>query len=92
MKGFIRMRSVVGTVWYMAPEVYGHSYTEKCDIWSAGINWLFFDQFLIGVMLYIMLCGYPPFYGENKQDIRDKVIKGVLEFDGKHNNQTYTYF
>jgi calcium-dependent protein kinase len=33
---YISMRSVVGTIWYMAPEVYKHDYTEKCDIWSAG--------------------------------------------------------
>jgi len=30
------MNSVVGTIWYMAPEVFKHSYSEKCDIWSAG--------------------------------------------------------
>lgn len=52
------MKTVVGTVWYMAPEVFRNSYTEKCDIWSAG------------VMLFIMLCGYPPFYAENRDSIR----------------------
>ena len=57
-KEYIRMRSVVGTIWYMAPEVFNHSYTEKCDIWSAGI------------MLYIMLFGYPTFYGETKEEIK----------------------
>ena len=30
------MRTTVGTLWYMAPEVFGNSYNEKCDIWSAG--------------------------------------------------------
>jgi calcium-dependent protein kinase len=52
----------------MAPEVFNHSYTEKCDIWSAGI------------MLYIMLFGYPPFYGESKEEIKAKVMAMQLEF------------
>lgn len=34
-------------------------------------------------MLYIMLCGYPPFYGETREDIKNTVLKGNLEFDGK---------
>lgn len=48
----------VGSVEYMAPEVVdawvgeSFSYDKKCDLWSLGI------------ILYIMLCGYPPFYGQ----------------------------
>jgi calcium-dependent protein kinase len=34
-------------------------------------------------MLYIMLCGYPPFYGEEKSEILAKIFKGELVFDGK---------
>jgi calcium-dependent protein kinase len=51
------MRTVVGTTWYMAPEVFDAKYNQLCDIWSAG------------VILYIILCGFPPFYGDNKVDI-----------------------
>lgn len=68
-KDFLNMKTIVGTVWYMAPEIYSKQYTEKCDIWSAG------------VMLYIMLCGYPPFFGENKNEIKKMVLEGNLEFE-----------
>ncbi len=36
----INMKTLVGTSYYIAPEVYSSKYTEKCDIWSAG-NYLF---------------------------------------------------
>ena len=57
-----------GTPYYIAPEVLEGYYDEKCDIWSCG------------VILYIMLCGYPPFDGENEEEILDKVKKGNFEF------------
>lgn len=62
------METPVGTAWYTAPEVHQKLYTEKCDIWSAG------------VMLYIMLSGFPPFYGEDEKQIRSQIMKYKFDF------------
>ena len=45
-------------------------YNEKCDIWS------------IGVILFILLCGRPPFDGENDDEILENVSKGLYKMQG----------
>ena len=64
------MTQKYGTPYYIAPEVLRKQYDEKCDIWSCGI------------ILYIMLCGYPPFTGSTDKEIMAKVAKGVYSMTG----------
>jgi serine/threonine protein kinase len=62
--------SMAGTVGYMAPEVItSHLYSEAADVFSAG------------VILYILLVGYPPFHGDSEVETLLKIARGDLQFD-----------
>lgn len=63
-----KMNQKFGTPYYIAPEVLKRRYDEKCDVWSCG------------VILYIVLCGYPPFNGASDKIIMEKVAKGTFSF------------
>ena len=61
----------LGTIYYMAPEVFMNNYKEKSDIWSCGI------------ILYTMLCGHPPFMGSDEKSIKAKILHSKLNFPTK---------
>jgi calcium-dependent protein kinase len=63
------MNNPNGTAYYIAPEVLKGDYSVKCDIWSMG------------VVLYIMMCGRPPFKGKTNPEIINSVLKGEYNFD-----------
>jgi calcium-dependent protein kinase len=66
-----RMKTRAGTPYYISPEVLAGNYDVSCDMWSAGC------------MMYILLCGYPPFYGDDNNEILAMVQKGKFDFDGE---------
>jgi len=59
-----KLKKKLGTPYYIAPEVLKKNYDERCDLWSSG------------VIMYILLCGYPPFNGPNDKVIYQKILEG----------------
>lgn len=74
LQGEDKLTERVGTTYYIAPEVIKKNYDHMCDIWS------------IGVILYVLLCGYPPFSGASDQQILDAVEKGEYEMSSQEWN------
>ena len=63
-----RLKTKVGTAYYVSPEILSGTYTHLCDIWSAG------------VILYILLSGDPPFNGANDNEIYTKIAQMKFSF------------
>nr|GMC90109.1 calcium-dependent protein kinase 13 [Ipomoea batatas] len=63
-----RFSEIVGSPYYMAPEVLKRNYGPEIDIWSAG------------VILYILLCGVPPFWAESEQGVAQAILRGAIDF------------
>lgn len=62
-------RKIIGSAYYIAPEVLNQDYNEKCDLWSCG------------VIMYILLSGRPPFEGSTDKSITNAIRKGKFNLD-----------
>ncbi|KAN0052789.1 hypothetical protein ACTA71_006896 [Dictyostelium dimigraforme] len=63
------MQTACGTPSYVAPEVLNATgYDQEVDMWS------------IGVITYILLCGFPPFYGDTVPEIFEQIMEANYEF------------
>lgn len=60
-------RDIVGSAYYVAPEVLRQNYGPEADLWSAG------------VLLYILLSGVPPFWAETEKGIFNEILEGNLD-------------
>lgn len=64
------MTNPVGTSYYMSPELLKGKYDKATDLWSVGI------------VAYILLCGFPPFNGSSDAEIQESTRKCRLHFQG----------
>jgi len=65
----VMMQTACGTPGYVAPEVLtAQGYDKEVDMWS------------IGVITYILLCGFPPFYNENLPELFEQILKAEYDF------------
>ena len=64
-----KIREKQGTPYYVAPEILAGAYDEKADVWS------------VGVLLYILLTGVPPFNGKTYKEILKSIRKDKYDTD-----------
>lgn len=68
-KGGKKFDDIIGTLFYIAPEVIRNNYNEKCDLWS------------IGVIMYFLLVGFPPFFSMSDTEVFAQILTADYSFD-----------
>eukprot|EP00249_Psilotum_nudum_P024859 c29309_g1_i4 orf=644-2545(-) len=63
-----KFSGMAGSAYYIAPEILNGNYSEEVDMWS------------VGVILYILLSGVPPFWGETEQRIFEAINEARIDF------------
>lgn len=66
-----QIQGIIGSIYYIAPEVLTGPYNQKCDMWSCGI------------IMYILLCGHPPFDSDSDAEIIELIKRGKFTLDGE---------
>lgn len=70
------MQTACGTPGYVAPEVLDASgYDREVDMWS------------VGVITYILLCGFPPFYGDSIPKLFEQILQGQYDYPSDYWDQ-----
>ena len=60
----------IGTPYYIAPEVWKKNYNRECDVWS------------LGVIMYILISGTPPFNAPSDKEMKEKIMEGSYSVTG----------
>ena len=70
-RGILNKEQLRGTVGYMSPELILHGYNSKAA-----------DVFAAGVVLYILLCGHPPFHSKSNREVLERTARGQYTLSG----------
>jgi len=65
------MTTKCGIPYFVSPQILAGKYDKGCDLWACG------------VLMYTLLCGYPPFYGASDAEILSRVKTGVYTYDSQ---------
>ena len=64
-----KLSGITGTVFYCSPEIVKDRYDFECDEWACG------------VMMYILLTGYPPFLGDNEEEVFQNILNNEINLN-----------
>ena len=68
------IQDVAGSPYYCAPEILSDSIVRTGAVWKAA------DMWSVGVIVFLLVCGFPPFNGDSQERIFRKIRKGKFRF------------